>query len=141
MSFDDIDNIKKDKDVILSLVEHFHDINLYDKYILDFKYLKDIVNGEEWQYILFLNIIGYYAHLEKLLKNDIKYSSINNMINNKSYTNVDKQNARKVKYDIDKFITKYLDKLKKSTAYALKQNGWDKYDLDKMLDEMFSTKK
>lgn len=138
MSFDDINNIKKDKNVILSLVEYFHDINLYDKYILDFKYLKDIVNGEELQYILFLNIIGYYAHLEKLLKNDIKYSSINNIINNKSYTNIDKQNARNVKYDIDKFITKYLDKLKKTTAYALKQNGWDKYDFDRMLNEMFS---
>ena len=65
--------------------------------------------------------------MQKLLKNDIKESSIRKMLQNNKYTSLDKQNADKVKYDINKFISNYFLKLQKAINYALKENKFDEY--------------
>ena len=97
---EEINEIIKNNDVIGSLIQYFKNINLYDKYLLDF------------------NI---------LLKNDIQESSIRKMLQNNKYTSLDKQNADKVKYDINKFISNYFLKLQKAINYALKENKFDEY--------------
>lgn len=128
LSNKEIMDIIQDDDIAESLIKYFSKFNLYDKYLLNYHILlKNYIIDNEFDYILLLNLIGYYGHMQNILKNDIKDSSIRNMINLNTYTSIDKSNANKVKYDIDKFITKYLDKLVKSINYALKENKFDDY--------------
>ena len=125
---EEINEIIKNNDIIGSLIQYFKNINLYDKYLLDFNILlKNDIVSNNYEYVLLLNIIGYYGHMQKLLKNDIKESSIRKMLQNNKYTSLDKQNADKVKYDINKFISNYLLKLQKAINYALKENKFDEY--------------
>ena len=106
---EEINEIIKNNDIIGSLIQYFKNINLYDKYLLDFNILlKNDIVSNNYEYVLLLNIIGYYGHMQKLLKNDIKESSIRKMLQNNKYTSLDKQNADKVKYDINKFISNYF---------------------------------
>lgn len=124
---EEINEIIKNNDVIGSLIQYFKNINLYDKYLLDFNVLlKNDIVSNNYEYVL-LNIIGYYGHIQKLLKNDIKDSSIRKMLQSNKYTSSDKQNADKVKYDINKFISNYFLKLQKAINYALKENKFDEY--------------
>ena len=74
---EEINEIIKNNDVSGSLIQYFKNINLYDKYLLDFNILlKTDIISNNYEYVLLLNIIGYYGHIQKLLKNDIKESSI-----------------------------------------------------------------
>ena len=56
--------IIKNNDAIGSLIQYFKNINLYDKYLLDFNILlKNDIISNNYEYVLLLNIIGYYGHI------------------------------------------------------------------------------
>ncbi len=133
LSNEEIDNIIQDNDTTGSLIKYFKDINLYDKYLLDYTMLteKNIIKND-YDYVLLLNLIGYYCHMQNVLKNDIKGSSIKKMLKNKKYTSIDKINANKVKYNINHFFNIYFNKLSKSINYALKEKKFDEYYRDSL---------
>lgn len=68
-----------------------------------------------------------YNTIPRNLRLRLQESSIRKMLQNNKYTSLDKQNADKVKYDINKFISNYLLKLQKAINYALKENKFDEY--------------
>lgn len=68
-----------------------------------------------------------YNTIPRNLRLRLQESSIRKMLQNNKYTSLDKQNADKVKYDINKFISNYFLKLQKVINYALKENKFDEY--------------
>lgn len=136
LSNEEIDNIIQNNDTIGSLIKYFKNINLYDTCILDYDMLtKNNIINTDYEYILLLNLIGYYGHIQNVLKNDIKESSIKKIIKNKKYTQIDKINANKVKYNINRFINNYFNKLLKSINYALKEKKFDDYYRDSLFNK------
>ena len=132
MSNDEIYDISKDTNVVQSLIEYHKKTNLYDLTILDFVELdRNNIVINKTDYILLLNIIGFYLHQKHILKNDIKESAIKKIISNNTCTDIDIANAKKVRSNVRHLMKDYIDKLSKQICYALNQKQYQEFVLDK----------
>lgn len=132
MSNDEIYDISKDTNVVQSLIEYHKKTNLYDLTMLDFVELdKNNIVINKTDYVLLLNIIGFYLHQKHILKNDIKESAIKKIISNNTCTDIDIANAKKVRSNVRHLMKDYIDKLSKQICYALNQKQYQEFVLDK----------
>lgn len=109
--------------------------NLYMDVIFDTEMLNnynlDYIKKDTFKYYYLLNIIGYYMHIQKLDKNDIKKSSIIKMMKNETVTDFDKSNTKDVLYKLNRFTKKYINQLSFVINKALDGKKYNEYMIDR----------